>query len=121
MEVDVEIALPDLAASLANYGLGGLLPEGYFVEHRGNREVSLFIRGYDSSGTKINETIFRFLSGLQPLEGNLRELKAELRVGVFYDIRETVVFPLYINIGTIDKMSLFGLSLDANIYVCNGE
>jgi len=120
MKVDVEIELP-LLPSLPDYGLNGFLPNGYFLEERGTSKKVFFLRCPASTGESIDETISKFLAELHPLEGKLRELKAELRVGVFYDVRETVVFPFRLAKENVSRIASFDLSLDATIYVCSEE
>jgi hypothetical protein len=120
MEVDVEIQLPP-ASSSRDYGLDGFLPNGYFLEERGTRKKMCFLRGTTSTGERIDETVSRFLSDLHCLEKKLRKLKAELRVGVFYSVAETAVFPFRLGVDCIAGIVRCGLALDAIIYVCGED
>jgi len=116
MNVDVEMALP-----VANKLTDSLLPEGYFIEERGTRKKALFLRGSFSVGERIDETVSRFLFGLHTLGGHLRALNVSLRIGVFYDLNETVIFPFQLSAATLEKIAELGLSLDATIYVCGED
>jgi hypothetical protein len=49
------------------------------------------------------------------------ELKAELRVGVFYSVDETVIFPFRLGVDCIARIARCGLALDGIIYVYWGE
>lgn len=120
MEVDVEIELPP-ASSSRDYGLDGFLPSGYFLEERGTRKKAWFLRGATSKGERIDETVSRFLSDLHLLEEKLRKLKAELRVGVFYGMAETAIFPFRLGVDCVAGIARCGLVLDAAIYVCGEE
>lgn len=120
MKVDVEIELPS-ASSSRDCGLDGFLPNGYFIEERGIRKKAWFLRGAASTGERIDETVSRFLSGLHLLEEKLRALKAELRVGVFYSVAETAIFPFRLGVDCVAEIARCGLVLDATIYVCGDE
>jgi len=120
MKIDVEIELPPLPTS-PDHGLNDFLPGGYFLEERGNLKKVLYLRGPASIGEQIDETISKFLTNLIPLKGKLKVLNAELRVGVFYDLKETVVFPLHLSKENIFKLASLDLSLDATIYVCGED
>jgi hypothetical protein len=120
MKVDVEIELP-LTSSSGGYGLGGFMPSGYFIEERGTRKKAWFLRGATSTGERIDETVSRFLSDLHLLEEKLRALKAELRVGVFYGVAETAIFPFRLGADCVAGIARCGLVLDATIYVCGEE
>lgn len=120
MEVDVEIELPSVSSPM-DYELDGFLPNNYFIEDRGTHKKAYFLRGTASTGERIAGTISRFLSDLSPLKEKLRALKAELRVGVFYSVTETVIFPFQLSADCISQIAQFGLALDAIIYVCGEE
>lgn len=120
MKVDVEIELPS-ASSSRDYGLDGLLPGDYFFEERGTRKKAWFLRGAASTGERVDETVSKFLSDLHLLEEKLRALKAELRVGVFYSVTETAIFPFQLGTDCVARVARCGLALDATIYVCGEE
>lgn len=116
MNIDVEISLP-----VANKLTDSQLPEGYFIEERGTRKKALFLRGSSSIGERVDETVSGFLSGLHTLGEHLRALNVSLRIGVFYDLNETVIFPFQLSAATLEKIAELGLALDATIYVCGED
>jgi len=120
MKVDVEITLPANPAA-EDYGLKDFLPDDYFIEERGMKTKCSFLRASSSVGERIDETVAGFLAGLQPLAEKIKSLRAELRIGVFYDLEETVVFPFPLKTETVRAIAEYGLALDAILYACGPE
>lgn len=71
--------------------------------------------------TDVDARIRDFLQGLTAQAEAVKQSQGVLRLGIFYDLRETVVFPFRLSVETVKALCELNLSVDATGYPCADE
>ncbi len=69
----------------------------------------------------IGKEVEKFLYGLRKFESLIGKVGGTVRLGIYYDLNETITFPLCMSAKCIKLMSKFNLSLDSMGYPCDGD
>jgi hypothetical protein len=122
MEADVEVRLahfPKVAAME--------LAKHYAVDFdktdTGAESQGVVVRATMGSKTELalEEAVRTFLQGLSMQADAVRRAQGVLRIGVFYDLQETVVFPFRLSANVVKQIAELSLSIDATGYPCADE
>ena len=117
MDIDIELHVSpnsqDLLTAVRSLGVAGV------TATPAKKSDELIIRSALSEQSAISpdEAVAAFLDQLKDLSS--REGKRTLRVGVFYDLAETVVFPVRLSISTLAKLAAWSVELDVTGYPCS--
>ncbi|HEX7048140.1 MAG TPA: hypothetical protein VF275_11280 [Gammaproteobacteria bacterium] len=114
MNTDIELVLPVSPMALP---VRRLQDEGFWLVEvdKGETRIS---RNEDYSGMSVDDTVSAFLRSLCSISDVLEPHMTTLRIGVYYDIEETVVFPFFLSSSSIRKIASLSLSLEATGYPC---
>lgn len=125
-EMDIDLAL-DLDRK-DEVQLKASLPKGYIAvsgDEDGGARVHLLIRRAGDDAQTVSTTagalVLDFLQGLSQLKDTVRRVGGELRLGIYYDVNEAVVFPLRLSAECVGVMAGFNLSLDSTGYPSSEE
>ena len=123
MELDIDLALHGVPPALA-VELGQL----FYMDFQGDREAAacLDITIWANESPQpiiatIDAALHDFLEKLMPHVLVIVQATPVLRLGIFYDLEETVVFPLRLGAATIRLMAAMGIELEAYGYPCADE
>jgi hypothetical protein len=98
------------------------LPKKYAVEQRGTSKTTYIVyKDAPISYKPLDEAIISFLHPLLAIRGNISALNASVRVGMFYNISETVVCPVRLSKRCIKMLNQFGVELDVTGYPCSDD
>jgi hypothetical protein len=125
MEVDIE-----LTVTVDSYGTATLvngLSRNYLAKVVGSGStpgtVEYSIRFANDVSREVESTvgvvILDFVQGLTPLLNVISRANGILRLGIYYDLRETMVFPLILSAECVKSIASFELSLDCTGYPCS--
>lgn len=71
-------------------------------------------------GVTVSEQVGQFLEEVRGLVQSAEEaLEKRLRVGIFYNVSETAVFPFRLSRHVVKSMASLGLDLDVTGYPCS--
>ena len=121
MEVDIEICLNNVAR-----GEISSLAKQFLVE-RTNKDAGgelqdIVIRQEAGNRTDIVDHIVRdFLNNMTAFSETIRKHQGVLRLGIFYDIEESVVFPFQLSCEAIKLMADLNILIDATGYPCSPD
>ena len=121
MEVDIEICLNNVARSEISS-----LAKQFLVE-RTNKDAGgelqdIVIRQEADNRTGIVDHIVRdFLNNMTSFSETIRKHQGVLRLGIFYDIEESVVFPFRLSCEAIKLMADLNILIDATGYPCSSD
>ncbi|MFD2113759.1 hypothetical protein [Thiorhodococcus fuscus] len=117
--VDIQLFIENLSTATMG-SLSKKLPAEFSIETRGN-DSSLVIsyRTDDDLENSLDEELNVFLGKLFSVEGLLCEVELLLRVGVFYDIKETIVCPIMLKRNTISMINRFNADIYITGYLCS--
>jgi len=93
------------------------------MESEGDSFIRISYSGNDvvqAKGT-VGDEILKFLTGLKSFEMEVKHIGGELRLGIYYDVPQTVVFPLYLSIDCVRALERFGVALDSTGYPCGAD
>jgi hypothetical protein len=121
MELDLEVRLSNLSP-LAVAELAKRFP----IEFPGASDASyqdVLIRATPKPQfvPNIDVGVGDFLQSLTPHADAIKKSKGTLRLGIFYDLSETVVFPFRLSVETVKALGDLNLSLDATGYPCGDD
>ena len=120
MEVDIEICLNNVTR-----GEASSLARQFLVKHTKKDAgvlQDIVIRQEIDNRTGIVDHIVRdFLSNLASFSEIIKKHQGVLRLGVFYNIDESVVFPFRLSCEAIKSIADLNLSIDATGYPCSPE
>ena len=121
MEVDIEICLNNVARSEISS-----LAKQFLVE-RTNKDAGgelqdIVIRQEADNRTDIVDHIVRdFLNNMTSFSETIRKHQGVLRLGIFYDIEESVVFPFRLSCEAIKLIADLNILIDATDYPCSPD
>ncbi len=122
MDADIAVILQSVPRDLAEE-----LSKKFIVDYKGKEKdqfsADIAIR-YSSEPIVVNDlstVIFTFLSEISAFAEVIKSLRGVLRIGVFYNLNETVVFPFYLSLGSVKIIENFGLAIDVSGYPCNDD
>ena len=121
MEVDIEIYLNNVAR-----GEVSSLAKQFLVERTnkdaGDELQDIVIRQEADNRTGIVDHIVRdFLNNMASFSETIRKHQGVLRLGIFYDIEESVVFPFRLSCETIKLIADLNILIDATGYPCSSD
>ena len=121
MEVAIEIFLKNVAR-----GEISSLAKQFLVERTnkdaGGQLQDIVIRQDTDNRTGIVDNIVRdFLHNMTSFSETIRKHQGLLRLGIFYDIEESVVFPFRFSCEAIKLIADLNLSIDATGYPCSSS
>ena len=127
MEVDIDLSVS--IPSSEESSIRTALPSGYVMEESRNDsnpgETRFLIRYKDERSrqiqTNVGVLIVDFLSKLTSLENILRKFGGELRLGIYYELKETAVFPFRLPSECIHRLASLNLSLESTGYPCSDD
>ena len=121
MEVDIEICLNNVAR-----GEISSLAKQFLVE-RTNKDAGgelqdIVIRQEADNRTGVVDHIVRdFLNNMTSFSETISKHQGVLRLGIFYDIEESVVFPFRFSCEAIKLIADLNISIDATGYPCSPD
>ena len=121
MEVDIEICLNNVARDEVS-----CLAKQFLVE-RTNKDAGgelqdIVIRQEADNRTGIVDHVVRdFLNNMTSFSEIIRKHQGVLRLGIFYDIEESVVFPLRLSCEAIKSIADLNILIDATGYPCSSD
>ena len=121
MEVDIDICLNNVAR-----GDVSSLAKQFLVE-RTNKDAGgelqdIVIRQEADNRTGIVDHIVRdFLNNMTSFSETIRKHQGVLRLGIFYDIEGSVVFPFRLSCETIKLIADLNILIDATGYPCSSD
>lgn len=122
MEADIAVILQGVPRDLSEE-----LSKNFIVAYKSKDKnqfaVDLSVR-YSSELTVVsdlNAAIFAFLNQVGVFSDAINSLKGVLRIGVFYDLRETVVFPFCLSLDSVKIIEHLGLAIDVSGYPCSDD
>jgi hypothetical protein len=121
MELDIDIRLNDFPRAVALEIAQRLPVEFKTATEAAHQQVLIRAAQEPRAVTDIDGELLDFLRSLATYAETLRQSKGTLRLGIFYDLDETVVFPLRLSLETIKVLGDLNLSLDATGYPCSDE
>ena len=127
MELDIEIQLANFPRQIALE-----LAEHFPVEFQNKKEkidkegllyCEITVRAAAKSQVvaNVDTGIHNFLQRLATYAEAIKQYQGVLRIGVFYDLNETVVFPFRLSVETVKALGELNLSIDATGYPCAEE
>ena len=121
MEVDIEIYLNNVAR-----GEISSLAKQFLVESAnkdaGGELQDIVIRQEANNRTGIVDHIVRdFLNNMTLFSETIRKHQGVLRLGIFYDIEESVVFPFRLSCEAIKLIADLNILIDATGYPCSPD
>ena len=121
MEVDIEIHLNNVAR-----GEISSLAKQFLVESAnkdaGGELQDIVIRQEANNRTGIVDHIVRdFLNNMTSFSEIIRKHQGVLRLGIFYDIEESVVFPFRLSCEAIKLIADLNILIDATGYPCSPD
>ena len=121
IEIDIELEV-DLQLQFMLTNMAAQLPEKYVAEHREPRHFLYIVYEDASISSKpLDEGIICFLNGLVAFREKISALNACVRVGMFYQVNETIVCPVRLSKQCIKILNQFGVSLDVTGYPCSDD
>lgn len=121
LEIDIELNCGQQSAQVISK-IAERLPDSYFWVTRGKAE-NLFIslEEYPNRITQLDKAVISFLNGLLDIKQEIILLNASLRIGLFYQLSETVICPVMLSKSCINLICQFGLDLDISGYLCGED
>lgn len=122
IEIDIELCCNNQQEQTIDR-LSKSLPKNYIVVVRGKTESNTYIT-FENCVNKVwnlDEAITSFLMGLISLRERIIQFNGAIRVGLFYEVSETVVCPVLLKKETINLIHQFDLSLDITGYPCGNS
>ncbi len=121
MELDVEVHLENLPRPIA-LELAKCFPvELGEVTSDVVRDVVVRPASESHVVTDVEIGIRAFLQSLTMYSEAIKKSRGALRLGIFYDLRETVVFPFRLSAEIVKTIGELNLSIDATGYPCAEE
>jgi hypothetical protein len=98
-----------------------LLPAEFILESKEKSEYKWAISYSDESclSGSLNEEVFNFASKLIALDWLLKKSNKLLRIGVFYDIKETIVCPMIFEENTVELLAKLKSKIFLTGYLCS--
>jgi hypothetical protein len=119
MDVDIEVQLAKVPKPVALE-----IAKRFSVEFASKKEKGgpqdIVVRPTSQQPT-LEKAIASFLAELVAYGETIKQSAGTLRVGVFYDLDETVVFPMRLSADVIRTLSAMNLALDATGYPCKED
>lgn len=122
MELDIEVRLNNFSRFAALE-----LAKHFPVEFpkadtkASHQDVIIQVAAKPQIVTNVDAGIRDFLRSLTVHAEAVKQSQGILRLGIFYDLRETVVFPFRLSVETIKALGELNLSVDATGYPCSDE
>ena len=69
----------------------------------------------------VDEEVSRFLQQLDYHAETVRGARGVIRLGIFYALTETVVFPFRLSVETVKEIGALNLAMDVTGYPCSEE
>jgi hypothetical protein len=100
------------------------LCESFVVEMEGDgelRDVVLRAEREVRPPDSLDAAMADWLRNLEAHAQTVRQCNATIRLGMFYNVKETVVFPFRLSAQTIHALSNLNLGISATGYPCDDE
>jgi hypothetical protein len=122
MELDADVSLNNLPRSIA-LELAKRFPVEFSKKDAAATHQDVVIRFASAPQvvTDVDAAVQDFLRSLVTHADAIKRSCGVLRLGVFYDLSETVVFPLQLSAETIRTLGELNLGIDATGYPCAEE
>lgn len=122
MEIDIEVCLSGISRIIA-LDIAKYFPVEYPQEGARIAHLNVIIRPAMNPQivSDVDIEIRNFLQGLTVYAEAIKQSQGTLRIGIFYNLCETVVFPFRLSIETIKLLCELNLSVDATGYPCADE
>jgi hypothetical protein len=119
--VDIQLFLEKKENNLLIDKLNFILPYEFIAEDVSDKSTLLIIsyRSDNELNYSLDQEIKEFLIKLLSVEKILLEFEKTLRVGVFYDIKETIVCPILLEKETIELIARFKTKIFLTGYLCS--
>lgn len=125
MELDIDIRLTKFPRKIA-LELGEHFPVEFKnakTDEEGSPycEIAVWAAAESQVVTNVDTGVRNFLQRLAAYTEIIKQSRGVLRLGIFYDLSETVVFPFRLSIETVKALGELNLSIDATGYPCADE
>lgn len=116
-DMDIEVRVPNLPMALVSKIAGHISTEPKIID-----DEAIFHIYYEGTWPKnFDEKIRNFLYPFMAFADIISQSKGILRLGLFYDLEQTVVFSLVLSAETIELLGRLKLSIDSTSYPCSEE
>lgn len=119
MDVDIEVQLGKVPRAVA-LEIAKRLSVEFASEKEKADPQDIVVRPAAQAQT-LDTGISNLLRDLDAYADTIRRSAGTLRVGVFYDLDETVVFPLRLSADVVRALGALNLAVDATGYPCKEE
>lgn len=116
-DIDVEVILSFLDKSHKENFISRMPKRVLIYETDDN--VTLQVENCSKVDTTLDEIIKCFFENITGLEEYFQESKNVLRIGMYYSLQDTVVFPVILSNENLSFLSQFKMSLDFSGYACS--
>ena len=121
MEVDIEICLNSVERAEVTLFANQFLIKCTSNDASGDL-LNIIVRLEDDDRIgRVDHIVRDFLRYLAPYSNTIRRYQGVLRLGVFYNLEETVIFPFQLSCEAIKSIADLNLSIDATGYPCSPE
>ncbi len=121
MEVDIDICLTNVARDDVLNLANRFLIKCTSKDSGGDLQDIVIRQKADNRTGIVDHIVHDFLSNLTSFSETIRKHQGVLRLGVFYDIEESVVFPFRLSREVIKSIADLNLSIDATGYPCSPD
>lgn len=120
MELDLDVGF-DSFPQASTLELQKILPVEFARTNASCRDVVVRAAPEPRTVASVDAAIQEFLNILKMHAEAVRQSQGILHLGIFYDLRETVVFPLRLSVETVKALAELNLEVDATGYPCADE
>ncbi len=119
MEVDIEISFSLNDSEIHSSNITKF--ENYYDIVNINKEKNIFLvsKEYDLKNITLSDAIINFFKQFEGVYNFKPNIEKLLRLGIYYDLEETVVFPVMLTNTCISLLSKINVSLDISGYPCS--
>ena len=125
MDLDIDLIAGPMALEDGNelLQISGVYTAKLLHDKSGSKRVRVFIQyvreGPVSVPSTVSPLVEEFLVGLLSISEQIRTVGGEVRLGIFYDLEDTMVFPVHLSADCIKLLSKFNVSIDSTGYPCS--
>ncbi|HVX13343.1 MAG TPA: hypothetical protein VHC22_19315 [Pirellulales bacterium] len=125
MDADIDLVFVASAKDVST--LETIVPQAYLlhVDRLDRESARVSLRYRDTTllhiASSVGDLLKVFLGGLSSAASVISRSRAEVRIGIFYDLTETVIFPLVLPAECVEALAALRLSVNSTGYPCNEE
>ena len=119
MEVDIELSFPLKKLQKNSYRENEI--NNYYDTFNIDTENNLFTvsKEYELKTITLSEAIIEFLMKFEGVYSEKLDIEKVLKLGIYYELKDTVVFPIILTRACITALYRFNVKLEASGYPCS--